>query len=635
MKSQLSSFDIAALVNEFQQCIDLRIEKIFFQGYDDLFIRLTGIKEKKTISVKLGQSIWLEDGFRTSKSVVPPTFAMLLRKYMSGKAIKSIRQHEFDRIIIFELQDNIKLVAELFGSGNIILIEGNKIVQPLTSKSWRAREVKKGYDYQFPPESANPFIFSQEEIIKILKDSKKDLVRCLAMELNLGGAYAEEICHSLARDKNDKTSELSDEEILEVHEIILIFKDMLDHAQPQIILDDEGIQFDVLPFELSMHAGLDKKKYDNYSQAIREYFANLPENIVEEGPQKSGRQLQLERQLANQLKAIENLKIQAKEFQELGDNIYANYGVLDGLLNTVNKILIGGNWQAAKSGIVELDNVSDFDPAKGMLTVALDDGMKVDLDVRLNLNDNASIVYDKSKKAKHKFEGASVAIQDTRKLLEGAVKADVDKHESGNKKQTKRFWFDKFRWFQSSQGHMVVAGRDARTNDHVVKKHLKDGDYYAHADMSGAPSVVIKEVSQSDEQTLHEACIFAISFSKAWKGKIASGSAYWVKPDQVSKTPQPGEFLARGAFVIRGKRNYSKKLDLRLAIGKVQIQGAEKIMCGPESALAALTTEYYIIEPGDEKHTIFSKKLSDKYNVPIEEIDRILPPGDIRLVKSP
>lgn len=581
--------------------------------------------------------MWLEDGFRTSESVVPPAFAMLLRKHMSGKAVKSITQHEFDRIVIFEFENepSIRLVAEMFGGGNLILLEGNKIIKPLTSKSWRAREIKAGYDYQFPPESANPFRFSQEEIVNILKNSKKDLVRCLAMELNLGGAYAEEICHSLAHDKSDKTTELSDDELLEVHEIIQAFKDMLGDAKPQIIFDDENIQFDVLPFELSMHASLDKKEYEHYSQAIKEYFANLPENIVEEGPQKGQRQLQLERQLANQLEAIKEMEIQAKEFQELGDNIYANYGTLDGLLNKVNKMLEGGNWQAMRSSIIEMENVVDFNPDEGMLTVTLADGTLVNLNVRLNLNDNASIFYEKSKKAKHKLDGAGIAVQDTKKLLEGAVKADVVKHESGNKKQTKRFWFDKFRWFQSSQGHMVVAGRDARTNDHVVKKHLKDGDLYAHADMSGAPSVVIKEASQDDEQTLHEACIFAVSFSKAWKGKIASGSAYWVKPDQVSKTPQPGEFLARGAFVIRGKRNYSKKLDLRLAIGKVLIQGAEKIMCGPESALAALTTEYYIIEPGDEKYTAFSKKLSEKYNVPIEEIDRILPPGDIRLIKSP
>lgn len=635
MKSQLSSFDIAALVREFQQCIDLRVEKIFLIGYDELFIRLTGIGVKKTISIKLGQAMWLEDGFRTSKSEMPPTFAMLLRKYISGKAVRSIYQHGFDRIVIFEFQDNIKLIAELFGRGNLILVEGNKIVRPLTSKSWRAREVKAGHDYVFPPESANPFSLSQEEVASILRNSKKDLVRCLAMELNLGGAYAEEICHSLARDKKDKTTELSDDELIEIYEIIVAFGDMLAKLQPQIIFDDNGVQIDVLPFELSMYANLDRKEYDNYSQPIKRYFANLPENIVEEGPQKSSRQLQLERQLASQLEAIEHQQIQAREFQEIGDLIYANYGLLDAILKSVNSMLESGNWQAVKSHILKLNNVAGFDPAEGMLTIKLDNGTDVKLDVRLNLNDNASLFYEKSKKAKHKLEGANIAVHETRKLLKGAEKAEARMHESGGKKQTKRFWFDKYRWFQSSQGHMVVAGRDARTNDRVVKKHLKEGDLYAHADMSGAPSVVIKEVKPSDEQTLHEACIFAISFSKAWKGKIASGSAYWVKLDQVSKTPQPGEFLARGAFVIRGKRNYSKKLDLRLAVGKVLIQGAEKIMCGPESALAALTSEYYIIEPGDEKSTVFSRKLSDKYNVPIEEIDRILPPGDIRVVKAP
>ena len=632
MKNQLSSFDIAALVREFQQCLDLRVEKIFFKGYDELFIRLTGIGIKKTISIKLGQAMWLDHKFRTSDSVEPPTFAMLLRKYMSGKAIISITQHGFDRIVIFELQDDIKLIAELFGGGNIILVEKGKIIQPLTSKSWKAREVKKGYDYVFPPESTNPFALSQDELTKIITESKKDLVRCLAMDVNLGGAYSEEICHSLARDKKDKAAELSEDEIAETFEIIQTFNDMLANPQPQIILDDEDL-VDVLPFELSMYANLDKREFETHSLAVKEYFANLPENIVEEGPQKSQRQLQLERQLAHQLEAMEKQALEANQFQIIGDNIYANYGLLDGLLNKINKILEAGNWQAAKSSIIEFDSVSDFNPAEGILTAIFQDGTEVQLDVRLSLNDNASKFYDKSKKSKHKLEGAGIAVEETRKLLDGAVKEVVKKFESGNKKPTKRFWFDKFRWFQSSQGHMVVAGRDARTNDHVVKKHLKDGDFYAHADMSGAPSVVIKEVSKDDEQTLHEACIFAVAFSKAWKGKIASGSAYWVKPDQVSKTPQPGEFLARGAFVIRGKRNYSKKLDMRLAIGKVLVNGTEKIMCGPESALAALTTEYYIIEPGDEKRTLFSRKLSDKYNVPIEEIDRVLPPGDIRLIK--
>ena len=627
MKTQLSSFDIAALVREFQQCIDLRVEKIFLQGYDDLYIRLTGIGEKKTISIKLGQSMWLEDGFRTSESVEPPQFAMLLRKYLSGKALERVSQHGFDRIVIFQFQDDLQLIAELFGGGNIILVESGKIIQPLTSKSWRAREVKKGYDYEFPPESADPFALGQEEVGQIVRDSKKDLVRCLATELNLGGAYAEDICHSLAREKSTKTPELSDDEVAEIFDMIQQFAEMLGTPQPHIVLDGE--QVDVLPFELSMHDSLERKQFETFSQALQEYFANLPENI-DTGPEKSQRQLQLERQLAHQMESMGTMEKEASEFQQIGDAIYANYGPLDALLAKVNNILAYGNWQAARSSILELENITGFNASEGILSIQFPDG-EIHLDVRLNLNDNAARYYEKSKKAKHKLEGAKIAANDTRKKLEEAEHDHEELKESGSKKPSKRFWFDKFRWFVSSQGHIVVAGRDARSNDLVVKKHLKDGDLYAHADMGGAPSVVIKEVGPEDQQTLNEACIFAISFSKAWKGQIASGSAYWVKPDQVSKTPQPGEFLARGAFIIRGKRNYSKKLDLRLAVGKVLVQGAEKVMCGPESAVKALTTDYHIIIPGDTKRSQVSKGFSDEYQVPIEEIDRILPPGNITI----
>ncbi len=200
---------------------------------------------------------------------------------------------------------------------------------------------------------------------------------------------------------------------------------------------------------------------------------------------------------------------------------------------------------------------------------------------------------------------------------------------------TTLFWFDMFRWLFACAGTMVVGGRDAKTNDRVVKKHLNPTDLYAHADVHGAPSVIIKDGSQAGEHTLTEACVFALCFSKAWKSKVASGSAYWVKPDQVSKTPEPGEFLPRGAFVIRGKRNYSKKLEMKLGVGEVIVEGERKIMCGPQSAVAAQTSEFFLITPGEEKRILFVKKLSDFYNISIEEIDRILPPGDLRVLARP
>ena len=634
MKSQMSSFDIAAVTREMQACVGLKAEKFFLQDYRNFFFRLTGMQEKKTITINLGQGIWLEDGFHTTGDSEPVTFAMLLRKYLSGKTLKRVTQQGFDRIVMFEFEtdNDMTLVAELFGTGNLILLEGRKILQPLTSKSWKARDVKAGHEYQFPPESRDPFSLDRDGLAEILRGSGKDLVRCLATEVNLGGVYSEEVCHILGRNKADKASELAGEEIDEIMEIISSFKAGLASPAPHILFDEEGHTLDVLPFELSMHEEYQKIAFPGFSAAAREYFETLPELV--QAAKKSERTLQLERQLESQQEALKGMDAQDREFQESGDRIYANYMALEQIMSRTTGILAGGNWQALKREVESVPGVAAFDPNSGTITVQMADSSAVELDIRNNLNENAADYYERSKKARQKAEGAREAIIETGRLLEEVQTAAAESEKTSDKKPTKKFWFDRFRWFISSEGFMVVGGRDTRSNDLVVKKHLKDGDLYAHADVNGAPSVVIKEGRTATEATLEEACTFAVCFSRAWKGKLASGSAYWVTPDQVSKTPQPGEFVPKGAFIIRGRRNYSKKIDVRVAVGMVKVQGADKLMCGPVSAVKAHATDYIIIEPGDEKRTAFAKRLSDTYKIPIEEVDRVLPTGDIRIIKE-
>src|SRR5207244_11068562 len=126
-------------------------------------------------------------------------------------------------------------------------------------------------------------------------------------------------------------------------------------------------------------------------------------------------------------------------------------------------------------------------------------------------------------------------------------------------------WFEAYRWTISSACHLIRGGRDARTNDQLVKKHLKEGDRYAHADVHGAPSTVIKDGAKANDVTLREACEFALAYSKAWSSGLSSGSAYWVLPEQVSKQAESGEFLPRGAFVIREQRKYVPSCAVRTA----------------------------------------------------------------------
>jgi predicted ribosome quality control (RQC) complex YloA/Tae2 family protein len=233
-------------------------------------------------------------------------------------------------------------------------------------------------------------------------------------------------------------------------------------------------------------------------------------------------------------------------------------------------------WPDAPGGV----RVLGADPAEGLLTVDLE-GRKLTLSLAQDVHGNAERAYERAKRQREKAEGARAALEERRKELaqlqrKGSALAEKLAKERARRRYepTKRLWYEAYRWFISSEGFLVLGGRDQASNDKLVKKHLETSDRYVHADLQGAPSVVVKRGGGPDigEATLREAAEFAVAYSKAWARRIGSGEAYWVTPEQVSKTPMPGEYLARGAFIIRGKRTYMT-CDLRAAVGECEVQG--------------------------------------------------------------
>jgi predicted ribosome quality control (RQC) complex YloA/Tae2 family protein len=104
------------------------------------------------------------------------------------------------------------------------------------------------------------------------------------------------------------------------------------------------------------------------------------------------------------------------------------------------------------------------------------------------------------------------------------------------------FWFEKFYWFVTSEGYLVISGRDSHQNELLVKRYMKSGDLYMHSDYGGAASTIIKRHEKGipvPRNSLEEAGIFTVCRSKAWDTKIIS-SAWWVYDDQVSKSAPTG-----------------------------------------------------------------------------------------------
>ncbi|MBS3778277.1 MAG: fibronectin-binding domain-containing protein, partial [Candidatus Thermoplasmatota archaeon] len=132
------------------------------------------------------------------------------------------------------------------------------------------------------------------------------------------------------------------------------------------------------------------------------------------------------------------------------------------------------------------------------------------------------------------------------------------------------------------------------------------------------------------EQSLKEGCIFSACYSRSWK-QYAEAQAYWVLPEQVSKTPQSGEFVPRGAFIIRGKRNYCT-CKMQLGIGRISIHNTQKIMGGPLSAIKKWCDHYVIIEPGTKKSSTIAKEIAEVLKETPTQVQQVLPPGESRII---
>jgi ribosomal protein L18E len=162
-----------------------------------------------------------------------------------------------------------------------------------------------------------------------------------------------------------------------------------------------------------------------------------------------------------------------------------------------------------------------------------------------------------------------------------------------------REWYEKFRWFITSDGFLVVAGKDTVSNEVLVKKYSTKEDAVFHAEITGSPFVVVKaEGKPISEQALREAGDCAASYSRAWRENLGTADVYWVTVDQLSKSGPSGESVPHGAFFVVGKRNWMRNVPLRVAVGI--IVGEETLFVGgPVEAVKAKTKAYVVILPGD------------------------------------
>jgi len=647
MKQEMSSVDVAALVLELRpRLLDAKIMKIYQHSPDEIRIGLHIFKEGRTnLVIEAGRRLHLTDHPEEAPKF-PQSFPMLLRKHLTGGRITGILQYDFDRIIEIHIQrgeeKNILLV-ELFAKGNIILLDSEKrIVLPLKSLSFKDRKVMRGETYELPPAQLSPVVVTLEELKEMFSGSDSDIVRTMATRMNMGGQYAEEICSRAGIEKSTPAKQLS--ELTPVMKALQeVFKPLGEELKPHIVLKD-GKPIDVLPFELSQYEKNEMKHFGTFNEALDEYFGKK-EKIEKKEERKEEKIGAVEYRLQKQMHALEKFKDEEAKLIRRGELIFAHYQTIEGILNSIKSARDKGySWDEIKetlkkSELPEAKAIKSINAGRGTVLLNIENE-EIELDLKLSVMQNSQVYYDKAKKLSSKTKGVLEAIEETKKLSE---KEEPVPKTVKNVPAPKQKWYEKFRWFISSDGFLVIGGRDAESNEEIVKKYLEKRDIFFHTHVSGSPAVVVKtEGKEVPETTLLEAAQFTVSYSAVWKSGQASGDAYWVTPEQVSKTPESGEYVPKGAFIIRGKRNYYKDVMLGAALGIV-LNEEKRLIGGPVSAIKNKAQFVIEIEPGEFSQNDLSKKIYRMLNEKFEDrglikaiaspdkIAMFLPPGNSRV----
>ena len=651
MKS-MSNVDIYTISDELNKLLSgARVDKSFQPTNDIVVVRFhvpgTG---RVDLVMQCGSRIHTSQ-YPLDNPTIPPSFPMLLRKRIKGAHVESIKQHNFDRVVEIKVKKDkyYTIIVEIFDKGNIILLdEDNNIIQPLKRKQLSSRDISSKREYQFPEERGiNPIEITHDELKELFENGDSDIVRTLAMN-GLGSLYSEEILkranETVEIEKTTPTAELNDEQIAGIYNALKnLFDDLKEGSiKPQIVKKDK--KEDVVPLNLVKYEDFEKTYYTNFNEACDEFYSKKVNSSIKDIKEAAWNKKvnKFEKRLALQQETLDNFAKTIKDSQHKGEVIYSNYPSIENIINVVNSARGKGYSfkeigkilkKAKKDGMAEAQIYESIDKM-GVLTLDIDD-TKLIIDPKLTIPENAETYYEKAKKAKRKSKGALVAIENTKKQLEEIrSKKDIAmEHIAVPKKRVKKDlkWYEKLRWFISSENILVVGGRDANSNENVVKKYLEPNDIYLHADIHGASSTAIKlNGAELNDKILKESGEFAASFSSAWSKGFTTQDVFWVKPDQVSKTPEAGEFLAKGSFVIRGHRNYIRGARVKLAIGIVDYEG-KRIMAGPIEALEAHCENYVVLKPGFTKKEAIAKKILHKINeddlLTLDDIIRVLPSG--------
>lgn len=369
MKLELTSFDLYWLGKELKVLEGGRVNKVYSPAKGEyLFLIWVPRTGRRYLRFVLPSIVFFDDE-KGEQELRPSAFVMFLRKHLLNHAVRSVSQVAFERIlkITFEKEKKKTLVFELFAKGNIILLdEDDRVISALERQDFKDRSVTKGMLYNPPVREYNAPTISISDFESALKKTKQEsLVKFLAIDLGLGGMYAEEVC---ARGKQDKNS-LPDNP----QKVFNALKSLFDGESKPAIYEKDEKPITISPVELeSINA--QKNIQDSFNQAIRKSLGKAAKHkATAKGKAALDKKIQkTAHALEKQTEALKKLQATANENQRKGETIYEKYNQVNNILEQIKTARLKHSWKEIKEKLKGHDIVKEINEKTGTISIELD-----------------------------------------------------------------------------------------------------------------------------------------------------------------------------------------------------------------------------------------------------------------------
>jgi len=528
---------------------------------------------------------------------------MYLRKYIEGGKVLAIEQKAIERVLIITIgkgPSEYKLIIELFDEGNLILTdEKYTIINALAQRRFRDREIVGGAEYSM--DAVCPEKLTFEEFKEKITADEGEIVRALATKMQLGGIPSEDICQIAGVSKSMPCQFSTDIQFRPVYEAMRAWIARLTEGRDPVI-DAKGA------FPFPSLAREPKEHFTTFSKALEAFYPKFVAEKVIEQKIKLSKEERIRKQ---QETAIITFDKKIAEATEISEIIYSHYGEVQETIDVFSAASQKLSWQEIAAVIKQSDSpaakrIISVNPKDASVMIDLQEKHKVTIFVHDSLEANVGRYFAVVKKFRAKKAGAIRAME--------AGIVHPEKRKAAGPGRLKPKWYHRFRWMETSDGVLVIGGRNADQNEELVKKYMEGKDTFLHADVFGASAVIVKGATERMDQATQ----FAASYSRAWSGGGASADVIAANPSQVSKTPESGEYVAHGSFVIRGERKIYKDVPLEISIG-IRTEPVLVVIGGTPSAIEPLTSHAVRLVPGTFEGNDVAKKVLRKLKEAIPE----------------